>query len=119
MARRLWPSAEPTLFATLDKAVYAARGAAEVKASEALHCSALEIALVSEYLWGRSLTEEREARVWARSWQVPGITRPLRGTEGPARTTQAVRGHITRALLQELRPHLAGGKRRPKARRTR
>jgi transcriptional regulator with XRE-family HTH domain len=51
-------------------------------------------------LWNRSLTDERDQRVTQRV----GLT---------ARQTQAVRGHVTRALIEELRTELerSAGKR--------
>lgn len=61
------------------------------------------VALASVRLWGRSLTDERDARVAS---QGIGLS---------ARSVQALRGHVTRALIDELRPSIArrAGRRKP------
>lgn len=70
-------------------------GVAEQKAASKLGVSPEEVADAAGSLWGRSLAEERDARL--------GTLAP----EGAsARTIQALRGHITRKLLQELEPAL-------------
>jgi len=51
----------------------------------------LIVALVAHRRWGRTLTAERDRRV---AEQTPADTSP--------RTLQGIRGHLTRALLQEL-----------------
>jgi transcriptional regulator with XRE-family HTH domain len=66
-----------------------ALGAAERKAAAVLGVEPEAIAKAARKLWGRSLPEERDARLTAR-----GAT---------PRTTQALRGHATRELLSELR----------------
>ena len=84
---------------------------AEEKAARALTVPVEAVVLGAWKAWGCSLTEERERRFAAH----PGRT-------DNARRAQAVRGHLTRALLAELRPLLAGVRRarpRPKRRRSR
>ena len=69
--------------------------AVEVKAGQRLGVDPEEVRRAAGALWERSLAEERDARLKA---QAP---------EGaPARTIQALRGHITRSLLRELDPTL-------------
>lgn len=75
------------------QATEAARGEAEMKAARRLDVDPVELALAALKLWGRSLTEERDARV-AEATE-PGAT---------PRTLQALRGHLTRQLLKELEP---------------
>lgn len=62
---------------------------AERKAARSLGISAAEVAAWSLYLWGQSLTEEREKRVAE--------------TEEVALSEQALRGHVTRSLLKEIK----------------
>lgn len=80
-------SLEPTLLSYL-KVREGARGEAERKAAQALKCPAVEITALAIRRWGRSLTEERDARAEELS------------TEG--KEMRAVRGHITRALLEDI-----------------
>lgn len=90
--RRAWPRSRPEDDpGTLYKVALASRGDAEIKAARGLRVSPVVVALAAESRWSRSLTEERDARV-ADHGNVS------------ARTTQALRGHITRQLLDELRP---------------
>lgn len=78
---------EPTLLSYL-KVREGARGEAERKAAQALKISAVDITAYALRLWGRSLTEERDTRAEEQA------------SEG--KETRAVRGHITRALLQDI-----------------
>lgn len=78
---------EATLLSYL-KVREGARGEAERKAAQTLKFSAVEITALALRLWSRSLTEERDARAEEQA------------SEG--KETRAVRGHITRALLQEI-----------------
>jgi transcriptional regulator with XRE-family HTH domain len=77
-----------------------AAGDAESKASAALGVPAFALALAARRQWGRSLTNERDERVG----------RQTESDDVEARSLQARRGHITRALLHELRPALKGVK---------
>jgi transcriptional regulator with XRE-family HTH domain len=79
-------------------------GDAEQKAAHKLKAPARAVAFAARKLWGRSLTEERDCLV---SKQVT--------TDTPPRTVQAIRGHITRTLLKQIRP-LVGGIRKPASR---
>jgi transcriptional regulator with XRE-family HTH domain len=69
---------------------------AEVKAARALRVTPREVAEVAETLWGRPLHDERDERVRRRS---PG--------EVSRRSLQALRGRVTRDLLDELRAAMA------------
>lgn len=89
LARRLVPGAD-----ALEVGEAAADGLddATAKAARRLGVPALRVAVAARRLWGRSLAAERDARV---------------GPVGNARTRQARRGHVTRALLAELEPVIA------------
>ena len=87
---RLWPSAS---WRDLDRASQAAAGEAERKAARKLSVPPVVISVAAYARWGRSLTEERDRRV---------AERVSKGAS--ARTVQALRGHVSRALLAELAP---------------
>jgi hypothetical protein len=70
-----------------------ASGEAERKAGYRLGASPLDVAMAARSLWGRSLSDERDARA------------------KPGASPQA-RGRITRQLLDELKPVLKKGGRR-------
>ena len=74
-----------------QRAMQAVSGEAEQKAARSLGVTSQTIAEAAFDLWGRSLTEERDARV---------------DKEGPnlasARSVQALRGHVTRRLVREI-----------------
>ena len=77
----------------LDRVYIDAQGDAERKAARRLRTTAYDVASFARHrLWGRSLTEERDARVARRV-----------GGDATPRTLQAHRGHVTRELLDELR----------------
>ena len=78
---------EPTLLSYL-KIREGARGEAERKAAQTLQRPAAEITALATRLWNRSLTEERDIRAEEQA--------------SVGKETRAVRGHITRALLQEI-----------------
>jgi hypothetical protein len=67
-------------------------GDAEQKAARRLRTFPLAVAAAARKRWGRSLTEERDRRV---SEHAPADATP--------RTLQALRGHVSRDLLDELR----------------
>ncbi len=69
-----------------------AKDEAITKAARKLNVEPLDVAIASIQTFDRSLTEERDARV---------------GEHGTMRARQAKRGHVTRQLLEELRPALA------------
>jgi len=82
---------------------------AERKAASVLGVPALAVALAAHRRWEWSLTAEREHRLAGR---FPG----LGVVEISPRKLQAVRGHLTRELLDELRPVLEGAtEKKPKA----
>jgi hypothetical protein len=70
-------------------------GVAEQKAARKFGVSPEELDSVAREFWGRSLTDERDARVQE---QAPA--------DAEVRTLQALRGHVTRELLDELEPAL-------------
>jgi transcriptional regulator with XRE-family HTH domain len=80
------------------RAASAASGEAEQKAARKFGIGAQQLSIFAFDLWGRSLTEERDARVNEADAQ-----------SGSAKSLQALRGHVTRHLLAELAPHLKEG----------
>jgi transcriptional regulator with XRE-family HTH domain len=94
--RPLWRQLRPGEKMTPEEVMLITRDAArdtEQKAAANLDVPTLAIAIAARKSWGRSLTEERDWRV---SEKASGSMTP--------RTVQALRGHITRELLGELRP---------------
>jgi len=73
----------------------AARGDAERKAARKLGVPALRLSVAAHGRYGHSFTAERDARV---AGQAPA--------DAPPRSLQALRGHVTRAMLAELAPAL-------------
>jgi hypothetical protein len=74
----------------------AARGETEMKSARKLKLNdPVVLAVAAIARWGRSLTEERDARVETAA--TPDVA---------ARTLQALRGHVTRQLVEELKPIL-------------
>ncbi|TFV67227.1 UNVERIFIED_ORG: hypothetical protein E4P37_03455 [Bacillus sp. AZ43] len=67
---------------------------ATVKAARRLGRTPTEVSVASAELWGRPLTHERDAR----------LDGDPEGDDDPRRR-QARRGHVTRALIDELRAH--------------
>lgn len=61
---------------------------ATVKAARRLNADPVEVDATARRLWGRTLTAERDVRV---------------GTAARSRADQSRRGHVTRALIEELR----------------
>jgi transcriptional regulator with XRE-family HTH domain len=76
----------------IQKAVGDARTDAAQKAARVLRVRPIVVAVAAQKLWGRGLEEERDQRITAE------------GPDASARRLQARRGHVTRALLSELRP---------------
>jgi transcriptional regulator with XRE-family HTH domain len=88
--RRVWYPEMPTMQALAAAADQ--RAGAERKAAQRLRTDPEAVAVLAWKLWGRSLTEERDRRV---ADQAPA---------GAVRETlQALRGHVARALIEELR----------------
>ena len=84
----------------LRQAVEAAghtRGEAETKAAARLKVEPIDVAVAAARRYGRSLTEERDARLAGR----------VKDTEADRETLRAHRGHVTRELLDEMRKELA------------
>lgn len=77
-----------------DPVVIAATGVAEQKAARTLGISAYEVSELAHACWGQSLTRERDARA---ADELPKDT--------PRRTRQAIRGHVTRELIAELKAY--------------
>jgi hypothetical protein len=78
----------------LGAALEAAHGETERKAARTLHVDdPAEVAVAALRLWGRSLTQERDARVVDAA-----------APDASPRTLQALRGHVTRHLLEEIEP---------------
>jgi transcriptional regulator with XRE-family HTH domain len=104
----LWPDMTPRGY---EAAHEAAQGDAERKAARKLGVAPLELSVAAHGRYGRSFTAERDARVDARTNAAPpavvGRDQLVRdGTEVLPRTLQALRGHVTRAMLAELAPAL-------------
>jgi transcriptional regulator with XRE-family HTH domain len=78
-------------YAAEVEAIHEATG----KAARRLGRTPTEVSVASAELWGRPLTHERDARL---------NDDAADGDEDPRRR-QARRGHITRALIEELRAH--------------
>lgn len=98
---RLWPDVHGGSrldLARLRAVERAAVGEAEQKAARTLECSALDVSAVAHRLWGRGLTEERDRRVAA-----------LGHLDDPPAAVRVRRGHVTRALVDELAVALAEG----------
>lgn len=75
-----------------DFVTYMAAREAERHVARALGLRAETVAVKALRRWNRGLTEEREARVQERA-----------AKDASSRSVQAVRGHVTRELIQELR----------------
>lgn len=91
-------------------------GDAETKAARALGVSPVAVAMAAQWCWHQSLTMQRDA-VAMRMFVVPSAPDNRFRVLIPARMLQARRGHITRQLLDELRPFLKGIATKKKSRR--
>lgn len=76
---------------------------AEMKAARRLGVPQIDIVGAAHRLWGRTLTAERDARVAHDA-----------GSNVDRRTLQALRGHVTRTLVAELRQTLKPERRKRK-----
>ena len=90
----LWPEGTA---GDLVEAERAAAGEAEVKAARSIDADPVALSVLAFRIWGCSLTEERERLVKEQASKDAG-----------PRTLQAVRGHVTRTLVEELRQALTG-----------
>jgi hypothetical protein len=95
---RLWPKMSLRDYETARDA--AARGDAERKAARRLGVPPLDLSVAAHGRYGRSFSDERDRRV---AEQAPDDAAP--------RTLQALRGHVTRAMVAELAPVLEKGRR--------
>jgi hypothetical protein len=90
-----------------NQAVFASAGGdLEQKVARRARLHPLVVARAAYRLWGRSLTEERDARL---AGQTAGPIAP--------RALQGARGHVTRALVAELEPRLAETRQRVRRKR--
>jgi hypothetical protein len=96
--------------AGVDRRALEAAEDAEQKAASALRVAPEAIVEASHRLWGRSLTAQRDRLVDVRTERADA-----RNPDWPRRL-QAIRGHVTRELLGELRPMLKGAGTRKKRR---
>jgi len=69
---------------------------ADKKAAASLKTTVAEVRKLAQRTWGRDVTAERDARVAQR----------LGNKDVSRRSLQALRGHVTRELLDELRPKI-------------
>jgi len=91
--RRVWPD-KPFDADLMALAEVDALGDTETKVAATLGVTPTMLALIARQRWGRTLTAERDRRLTAQG----------RGGDADPRTVQALRGHVTRELLDELRP---------------
>jgi len=89
---RLWPKMS---LGDYETARDAARGDAERKAARRLGVPPLDLSVAAHGRYGRSFSDERDRRV---AEEAPDDATP--------RTLQALRGHVTRAMVAELAPAL-------------
>jgi transcriptional regulator with XRE-family HTH domain len=92
--RRLWPTATP---AGIVRAERLARGDVETKAAQRIDVDPADLSIAAFGRFGRSFTDERDARLG----EVADTSK---------RSLQALRGHITRQVLAELEPVLTKGR---------
>jgi transcriptional regulator with XRE-family HTH domain len=90
LTRRISEAARPRV---LEDAAKDAAGDSEQKIARRLRVAPFALALAARVAWHRSLTEERDRRLQGG-----------KSVSGPA--PRGRRGHVTRALLKELRPLL-------------
>jgi hypothetical protein len=96
--RQLWPDAT---LAQVKDAETAAERVAERKAAAKFGVPARDLSIAASRLWEGGLTAERDRRL-----------RDRVDADTLARSRQAIRGRITRELLDELRPHIEKEKRK-------
>jgi transcriptional regulator with XRE-family HTH domain len=91
-------------------------GDAETKAASTLRVSPEAIVQAAHRRWGRSLTAERDRRVEAYTAPMLTLDPAEAARPGWPRRLQAIRGHVTRELLEELRPLLKGTTKKKRSR---
>jgi hypothetical protein len=89
------PSEEPEEASVVPIGEIVVSAGAPEMAARRLGVAVADVAEASSRLWGRTFTAERDARASARA-----------GAHASLRTVRAVRGHVTRSLLGELRAAL-------------
>jgi transcriptional regulator with XRE-family HTH domain len=123
--RRLWQRGRRRRsldLATAQGLVLASQGGAERHAAQVLGTTSEVVAILADDTWGRSLTAERDARVNARvgledvAAGVDAADRADSGPPVPLATVQAHRGHVTRELIEEIRPAVKPTKTRRRGR---
>lgn len=81
---------EGVVFEVVGGGIVAPRDA-EHRAARSLGISVAEVLELADALWGQTLSEQRDDKVIGRV-----------GPDASARTVQALRGHVTRELIEEL-----------------
>jgi transcriptional regulator with XRE-family HTH domain len=100
----------------VDRRALEAAGDAEQKAAMALRVSPEALVKAAHDQWGRSLTAQRDRLVSIRTDPMLRADPAEEHRPGWPRRLQAIRGHVTRELLGELRPVLKGAGTRKKRR---
>jgi transcriptional regulator with XRE-family HTH domain len=93
---QVWPGARLSI-SEQNRILIESERDTEQKAAYKLRVPAFAIAVASRKLWGCSLTDERDRCVAEQTT-----------SEATPRTVQAIRGHVTRSLLTEIEPLVAG-----------
>jgi transcriptional regulator with XRE-family HTH domain len=91
-------SVSPTLLMEDYERAERTAGEAEERAARTLNLEYVQVVAVAAELWGRSLTEERDARVRADI-----------GADADQETARAKRGRVTRQLVAQIREALDEG----------
>ena len=97
-----WP---PLDDAQIRLAAVASEDEVETKEARKLGVEPVDVAVMAVARWGRSLTAERDAQVTSLAYPDPA-PRSLQGLVLTPRSLQALRGHVTRKLAQELEADL-------------
>ena len=110
--RRLWPRLHPGRRQSRSQVYRIAiesRGDAEIKAARVLGVSPIAVAMAAQYIWNQSLTAQRDAVALSPAFPGGGDSSAklmVARAVMTARRLQARRGHVTRQLLDDLRPLL-------------
>jgi hypothetical protein len=83
-------------------------GEAERKAARQFSVTPATIMRAARTLWGMTLTQRRDLLVSKRTDPMLRLDPAEARTPGWSRRLQAIRGHVTRELLEQLRPRLKG-----------
>ena len=90
--KKTWPNARPAQIVHAERGM---DGLAEQKAARALGARAFDVSMAAIELWGETLTEHRNAIVAERT-----------SADTSVRSVQAIRGRVTRNLIDEIQPRL-------------